>query len=103
MQSVPGSKRWSHSSNIPSQFAQLRCIHESKSLSLDKDLELIRSHPHRSHGFHALESKGSPYPGFPLLSGQNLSLLSQSPQLLGLGVHFFTLFGWLAIPLTHPG
>ena len=80
MQSVPGSKRWSHSSNISAQFAQLRFIHESKSLSLDKDLELIRSHPHGSHGLHALESKGSPCPGFYLLSGQTMSLLSESSQ-----------------------
>ena len=103
MQSEPGSMRWSHSSNMTAQFAQLRCIHESKSLSLDKDLELIRSHPHGSHGLHALESKGSLCSGFPLLSGQTLPSLSESSQLLGLGVHFFTLFGWLAIPLTHPG
>ena len=101
MQSESSSKRWDNPSNIRAQLTQLQCIHVSMSLSLNKEQELIRSHPHGSHGLRALESKGTLCRGWPLLSQQNLSSLSESFQLSGLGVHLLALFVLRAIPLTH--
>ena len=101
MQSGPDSKRWAHPSSNLAQFTQLQCIHVSKSLSLNKERELIGSHPHDSHGSRGLESKGTTCRGWPLLSQQTLSSLPESFQLLGLGVHLLGLFVLRAIPLTH--
>ena len=75
MQSGPDSKRWAHPSGNLAQFTQLQCIHVSKSLSLNKERELIGSHPRGSHGLHALESIGILCRGLSLLSQQTLSSL----------------------------
>ena len=101
MQSESSSRRWLPPSSILVQFAQPQCIHVSKSLSLNMEPKLIGSHPHGSHGLHALESKENPCWGWPSLLQQNLSSLSESFQLSGLAVHLLALFVLRAIPLTH--